>query len=427
LSAAGFPFVTGAGLHDVPELAIPAKGETYKDGNFHTSITRITDVSADGIEDPGISNEYAKTDPENSDGSLLVLRGNWGTWYIYDAKTFERLERLPDDMIDAPELEPRWDPDDPGIFYYLYRSELRSYDTDTRESTTIHDFSSNYPEAANITTGSEGDASLDRRFWAFILQNDDNEPIGVAVYDKDTDRVIGRRESFPDSINFVSMDMSGRHCIIGYDSIPYQILPRDLAGDGVSLPEGAAGHGDAARTADGRDVLVYQNVATDAIAMADLDTGQETPLVAIPFEVNTDIGLHVSGNSAAAPGWVLVSTYGSKESPPGEERSWMDEQLFMLELKENSRVWRLADTHSYTSLDYTGDKVYFAEAFAAINTSGTRVYFASNWGDMSEEYTDVFVVDLPDDWAAAVPWTNAGEFTPASGRGLDMGFDSGDN
>lgn len=226
--------------------------------------------------------------------------------------------------------------------------------------------------------------------------------MAVAVYDRESDRITGRKDSFPDEVNFVSMDMSGNHVIIGCDSREYQIFPRDL-GSAVTLPRDAAGHGDVAVTQDGRDVMVYQNVATDFIAMADLDTGQETRLLEIPFAVNTDIGLHVSGNSAATPGWVLVSTYGSRNPPPGEQHSWMDNQLFMVELKEDPRIWRLADTHAYTSLDYTGEKVYLAEAFAAINTKGTKIFFASSWENPVTDYSEVYVVALPEGWAQAIP------------------------
>ena len=402
VSAADFDFVMGTDLYAVPELAIPARGQTFNDPNFNTAITRVTDIDADGIEDPGISNEYARADPENSDGSLLILRGNGGNWYLYDAESFAMIERLPDEMLDAPEFEPRWDPDDPTVFYYLYQTELRSYNTDARASATVHDFATDVPGAAYITTGSEGDASLDRSYWCFMAEDDDGDTMAVVTYDRDNDSLAGRFTDFSGGIDYVSMDMSGSHCIIGWDERPMEAFSPDLS-TSVDLPEGVLGHSDFTRTVDGRDVLVYQNTATDWIAMADLDTGEETNLIPIPFEINTDIGLHISGNSSATPGWVLVSTYGSKEPPPDGEHSWMDEQLFLLELRQNGRVWRIADTHCYTSLEYDAEKNYFAEAFAAINTTGTRVYFASNWEDMTEEYTDVYVVDLPDGWVSAVP------------------------
>jgi hypothetical protein len=138
--------------------------------------------------------------------------------------------------------------------------------------------------------------------------------------------------------------------------------------------------------------------------MADLDTGAETPLVPIPFDVNPDIGLHVSGNSSQTPGWVLVSTYGSKNPPPGNSHSWMDNQLFMVELKANPRIWRIAHTYSYTALDYTGAKNYFAEAFAAINRKGTKIYFGSNWYKATlPDYTETYQVILPDEWVSRMP------------------------
>ena len=57
---------------------------------------------------------------------------------------------------------------------------------------------------------------------------------------------------------------------------------------------------------------------------------------------------------------------------------------------------KLARTNAYTSLDFTGEKNYFAEAFAAINTRGTKVYFGSNWGDFtSGEYSDAYVLTVP--------------------------------
>ena len=129
----------------------------------------------------------------------------------------------------------------------------------------------------------------------------------------------------------------------------------------------------------------------------------ETQLVQIPFSVNSDIGLHFSGNCANTPGWILVSTYGSKNTLPDENHSWMDTQLFMVELQANSSVWRIAHTHSYTSLSYTGEKNYFVEAFASVNTRGTKIYFGANWGNFDTDYTDTYQVTLPQGWPTIIP------------------------
>jgi hypothetical protein len=82
----------------------------------------------------------------------------------------------------------------------------------------------------------------------------------------------------------------------------------------------------------------------------------------------------------------------------------MDSQLFMLELKMDPRIWRIANTQAYTSRFFIGQKHYFAEAFAAINTNGTRIYFGSNWRRFFPyDYTDAYQVILPDDWVSRIP------------------------
>lgn len=172
------------------------------------------------------------------------------------------------------------------MFYYFCNTQLRSYNTDTDTSALICDFKDEFPSAAFIITGSEGDASLDRRYWSFMVQDSSYHLLSVVVYDKTENKIVGRKDSgFPDKVNWVGMDMSGNHCFIGYDELTYaQLFSRDLKSS-FTLPDGSNGHGDLALTADGKDVVVYQNVRTDYIAMADLDTGTETPLVEIPISL----------------------------------------------------------------------------------------------------------------------------------------------
>jgi len=297
-------------------IRIPTKGSPFIDPDFGTTVIRITDKAIDGYSGLGIENEYARTDPENSDGTLIILRGNDGEWYLYDANTFQMVKRLSNIVGGGEEPEPRWDPSNLKVFYYLYGTELRSYNVDKDVSTTIHDFRADFPFASYITTKTEGDASLDRRYMCFMVEDSSCNLLKVITYDKSSDRILGQKTSFSDRIDWVSMDMSGDHCVIGYESHVAQVFSLDFS-TSVDLPAGANGHMDLALTSDGRDVMVYQNTATDWIAMADLNTGVETPLLEIPFGINVDIGLHFSGNSADRPGWVLVSTYGSIIPPTG--------------------------------------------------------------------------------------------------------------
>ena len=164
----------------------------------------------------------------------------------------------------------------------------------------------------------------------------------------------------------------------------------------IQLPPGATGHMDLAFTTDSTDVMVYQSNTTDSITMVDLNTGVVTPLVAIPFDVNGDIGLHFSGNCAETPGWCLVSTCGAENPPSGQSHSWMDNLFFMVELKADPRIVKLCRTRCYTGKNPQSN--YFAEAYATVNRAGTRAYFGSNWADYTQDYTDAYEVDLPSGW-----------------------------
>jgi hypothetical protein len=383
---------------------LPRKGVSFTDPDYGTTVVRITDKTIDNFTGPGIENEYARTDPENCNGTYIVLRSNNGEWYLYDAATYQMIRHLSIIESGGEELEARWDKTQPDLFYFFDGPQLKSYNVTSNTSSVVHDFSNDLPaKCSYITTKTEGDASLDRRYWCLMLENQNYQVIGVVVYDRTSNAILGQKTSFKDDINWVSMDMSGAHCVIGYEDSdsdtdlytpPVDVFNRDFSFV-VSLPEGSTGHMDLAQTAGGADVMVYQNNATDWIAMADLATGVETNLVQIPFNVNVDIGLHISGNCSTRPGWVLVSTYNSYNPPAGNAHSWMDNLLFLVELKASPALQKLAKTNAYTSKEFNGEKNYFAEAFAAINSAGTRVYFGSNWGLYETDYTDAYVVTVP--------------------------------
>ncbi len=392
---------------EAPNVPMPAKGAIYLDPGFKMTIVRLTDKASDGYEGPGIQNEYAKADPENCDGTALILRGNNGVYYLFDHKT-ARMTSLANAFNDCgQEPEPRWDATDPRVFYYVCNTQLRKHDVSSRASITVHDFKKEYPSASYVRTKMEGDASTDRRYWCFLVEDSEWNTQAVIVYDKNLDRIEGRKSSgFREKINWVGMSPSGMYCALGWEGDVAPLSTTSFSRDfsrAVDLPDGSAGHGDFAFTSDGREVYVYQNVRTDHIAMADLATGAETPLLPIPFNINPDIGLHVSGNCDMTPGWVLISTYGSKNPPPGKNHSWMDNQLFMLQLKQNPVIWRIAHTQAYISLHSSEEKNYFAEAFASINRKGSRIYFGSNWGRFEPEYSEAYQVTLPEKWREHLP------------------------
>ncbi len=392
-------YVLGTEARDIPELERPARGASVTEPVFGTPILRLTDIDAGDYAGPGIENEYSRTDPENADGTLAVLRGNGGDWYVCALEGGFELTSLAEPFADCvQEPEPRWDSEDPTGLYYVCGTQLRRVDLATGDVETLYDFADEVPDAYAIGTRTEGEPSLTRRYWAFMVWDEDFATRAVVVYDLAGNRVIGRLDAsdLAEEIDWVGMSPTGERVLIGYETLPYMLSCSRGLDARLRLPDGSNAHGDFARTADGRDVWVYQNTATDFIAMADLDSGNETPLLEIPFGTNLDIGLHFSGNCVDTPGWVLVSTYGARGAAP--THSWMDTQLFMLELADSPRIWRLAHTRCYTAEGADDDPEYFAEAFAAINADGTHVYFGSNWGELASEYTDAYLLLLPEGW-----------------------------
>lgn len=377
--------------------ARPAKGASVADPVYHTTVTRVSDRGTDGYASEGLVNEYSRVDPENCDGTRALVRGTDGVWYLYSVPAYGLVRVV--GFRGNPDPEPRWHPTDPNVALFVEGLGLWQYDAATDASTLVHDFTGEVAGADIVRTKFEGEPSGDGRYWALCLDDIDQPSwttLRIVCYDRQTDQIVGRLSSWPGgSPNWVGMDWGGTHVVAGMEEGDAYAWHRDFS-HRVQLGT-AVGHADAARTAGGQDVLVYQNAGTDWIAMADLETGVETNLVPIPFDDNTDIGVHF-GACRDRPGWVLVSTYGENTTA----LSWMDRSLFLLQLEASPAVWRICQT--FQLREAGADKDYFGEAFAAINGAGTRVWWGANWdatGAGARSY-EAFVAVLPPNWDTAV-------------------------
>ena len=143
-------------------------------------------------------------------------------------------------------------------------------------------------------------------------------------------------------------------------------------------------------------MVIYQDNDTDHISMLDLETGAVTALWEIDFS-HTAIGLHFSGLAYDRPGWALVSTHDVDPAT----YTWMDDQVFAVELESGGRVVRLAHTHSVVNDDLELD--YWAEPQASVNHDFTRVVFGTDWGRTGTGAVEMFMVALPSDWPDRLP------------------------
>ena len=402
------PFVTDLDVRQTPSLPEPAPREPFRDAVFGTCVVRVTDRTADLSPDddsPGLKNEYSRVQSFNADGSRILVRGINATWYLYDAATLEPTGQLP---FGGP-VDPRWDASDPDLLYYTEETRLMAYDVRSEEQSLVHDFADDFPgqSLAAVWTKGEGSPSLDGRYWGFMAEDQDWVTVALLVYDLQTDQVIAKRDMHDTAGaeeidnayvsplgNYFIADFSDYYCEpgqLGTDAHPcgYMVYDRDLQ-NGRGLLR-ISGHQDLALDAQGREVVVYQDIDTDNISMLDLATGTVTALWPIDFS-HTSIGLHISGRAFNLPGWALVSTH---DGDPGAY-TWMDDQVFALELKPNGRVARLAHTHSL--VDENQEHDYWAEPHGSVNPDFTRVVFTSNWGRSGTEEVEMFLISLPPDW-----------------------------
>jgi hypothetical protein len=401
------PFVTDTRILQAPDTAEPAVRVPFRDPVFGSCVVRATNRLADmapGDTSLGLKNEYSRVQSFNADESRILVRGTRGSAYLYDAESLQPLDSVPIDGFD-----PRWDATDPKRLYYSQETRLMSYDIETRQTQVVHEFANDFPGQTLRAVWSkyEGSPSIDGRYWGFMAEDEDWNTVAFLIYDQQTDQVIAKRdmrgvagvESIDNAYisplgNYFIADFSDSYCErgqLGTDAKPcgYMVYDRHLQ-NGRGLLR-IAGHLDLALDVQGREVVVFGDIDTDTLSVLDLASGTITPLWPIDFSF-TPIGLHISGRSFERPGWAVVSTHDGDTAA----HTWMDDQVFLIELGGRQRRVRLAHTHS--RVDESQEHDYWAEPQASVNRDLTQILFTSNWGRSGTEQVEMFLIALPVDW-----------------------------
>ncbi len=407
------PFITDFEARQVPSLPEPAARLPFRDPVFGACVVRVTDRYTDiasGDDSLGLKNEYSRVQSFNADESRILARGIAGTWYLYDGVTLQLLGQLPF----GGSVDPRWDAADPDRLYYSEETRLMLYDLVSQQTSIVHEFANDFPgqTLAAVWSKYEGSPSIDGRYWGFMAEDQDWNTVAFLVYDQQTDTVIANRDvrGVPgvDNVdnayisplgNYFIADFSDYYCEpgqLGSDAAPcgYMVYDRNIQ-NGRGLLR-ISGHMDLALDAQGREVAVFQDIDTDHISILDLASGEVTPLWPIDFSF-TSIGLHISGRAFDRPGWVVVSTHDGDTA----SHTWMDDQVFLIELTPGGRVVRLAHTHSL--VDESQEHDYWAEPHASANHDLTRILFTTNWGRSGTEEVEMYMIELPPDWVDLLP------------------------
>ncbi len=395
-------FITDLEVRQTIPMEEPPARIEFLEPVFDTCLVRVTDHSE--IIDPdeptqGLKNEYSRVQSFNADGSLILVMSTAGNWYVYDGLTLALLGQLP------ISVEPRWDAEDPDLLYFIEETTLKAHRLSTNSTEIIHEFSDEFPDIriSAVWTRFEGRPTKDSRYWGMMVEDEQWMPVALLIYDLEADQVTSIREvDNKKDIDSVTISPLGNYFLAfhddycDFDQLGDETNPCGLMVYDQNLQNGRGllrivGHSDLALDMNGREVLVFQDIDTDYISILDLENGEITPLWSIDFSYSA-IGFHFSGNAFQLPGWILVSTYnGSQPSA-----TWMDDQVFALELKPGGRVVRFA--HSRSLVDENQEHDYWAEPHASTNQDFTRILFTSNWGRSGSEEVDMYMIGLPKDW-----------------------------
>jgi hypothetical protein len=397
---------TGFETLQIPALDEPAPRVPFHDPVYGSCLVRVTDRSSDPVpSDPpqGMKNEYSRVQSFNADESQLIAFTTEGNWYLYDARSLTPLGQIP------VEQEPRWDAEEPDLLYYTDETRLMSYRISSGEQQVVHEFAEDFPgrSLAAVWTKYEGSPTLDGRYWGLMVEDQEWMTVALLIYDLETDQITAMREIPPSEIDSVSISPLGNYLLAFYDVTcehgqlgtidqPCGLMVYDRTLENGRGLLRVIGHSDPVLDSNGHEVIVYQDIDTDRISMLDLASGAITPLFSIDFS-HSAIGFHFSGRAFNLPGWALVST--SNGTTPFSS-TWMDDQVFALELKQDGRVVRLAHTHSVFDEDIEHD--YWAEPHASVNRDFTQIVFTSNWGQAGTDEVDMYMIKLPDDWVSQI-------------------------
>ncbi|NUM52892.1 MAG: hypothetical protein HUU46_04530 [Candidatus Hydrogenedentes bacterium] len=406
-------------LIPLPNAAAPEPGASVRDERLGTSQTRVTSQT-------GLRHEYSRHDPFNADCSLILLMDTAnGAWNVF--KTNQRPYDVDGQLVRTIELEePRWDAATRTTLWGTREFSILRIDVESGESTVVKDFRTDpvvgpilkaEPDLYRITMKDEGEASLDRRYWAFIVQgmNEDYRARYLLVWDRTDDQVIGLRKlaAAESRIDWVGMSPKGNWVLVGSDHDNAAPLAGLVMADRTLKRfhplHYSTGHADVGLDAQGSEVIVMQNAQTDYIDLIPLDLAVKpiapggryegsghVPLVRLFYASDSPVGfssgVHISCNY---PGWCLVSTH---IEPGVAAKNWLDRSIILVRLDPaRPRAYFAAKVYGTCSS-------YWEETHAAISADGSRIVWATNWGrNPGNDKVWLMELVLPHDWQRVVP------------------------
>jgi hypothetical protein len=369
-----------------------ARGTTYNDQQYGCPITRITNLTAQGISEPA-THDYSLRIPFNSNNTKVLLGNGLGQLFVADLSGNVLFSPGGFDVEFDTNSTPLWSNTNPNILYYQKGNQLKKVDLSTPGTpvySVVHTFSQfaslgNLRHKSNL--GFDGDHLL---IWSgtnvlgvYTLSTDTLGPTATGFVQGPDNTVPGTGMDYADltpsnQVLVVWSPPSGTGVKQGTELYAQNMVY-------VKNVKPTDDHAALGKDINGDDVIVFGG-GNDTTRVAPCNPGFEK--IDLVTGVKTCLGNfgdfsfngHVSFYNAASGQYVLISQFdnnspGTTSCPP-VTTGWQAYSAELLLLKiDGSEFRRLAHHRSEVSLGG-----YSALPKAAISRDAKYAIFSSNYG-----------------------------------------------
>lgn len=365
----------------------PARGQSWNDPVFGTSIRRLSDAvaspnNADGGNLTWVMNEYSTMSAYNADRTRFILQHD-SYFGLYDAAG-NHLRDLPWEVHAGS--EPRWSRASANLLYFVAGNRLKRLDVASGATSVVRTFG----EYGAISGHGESDIGFGGD--ALVLAGDARH---VFVYTIATDTKSPVLDTGSHSFNSLYLTPDGNVLVSYYPTgssrwSGIELYDRDLVFRRQVARVG--GHMDVTRDADGSEVLVWNSsadpspICDNGIVKVELADGAQSCALALDWSLAVHVSCPDSG------GWCIVSTYAPGEPDPGLGWPAYTNELLRVKL-DGSEVRRLAHHRSRAANGYN------YSPRATVSRDGSRLVFASNFNlqqiqGRPADYSDAYLIQL---------------------------------
>ena len=364
------------------DITLPDYLETYKDKNFHSKVTRISDRTIESAND----HPYPKQGSAWNSNMTILRMG----YRLYNSTTFEELPitKGSDGTAYANIGSPahgtgdiRWSHSNPNIVYVLSSNKkfISVKINKERDNSSLEQEFVDLSSYEDVSFGhNEGNLDYADQYIVFSAKKPNDDSVYALLYKIGDENISWEKKiahaswsaksSTPNYFDWITVDPLGEYIVSSLDNKIYRY---NMQLEGEQLLAEEASHGDIGIDQNGDAVYVqFRFHGEEGIWSYNLKNLNKIKL--LPSKYN---GGHISCRNYQRSGWCYMN---------GSEEGYRE--VFAIKLDDGSgTVQRYAQTHmSFKNHDY---------AQVNVSPNGKKVLFASDW-DIEAEI-DTYHVSYP--------------------------------